>query len=71
MKNKTGLDIGVLRSDNGGEYTGAEFQVWLKTRGTTHQTSTLRTPEQNGVAKRYNRIIIESAKSMLLPTGLG
>jgi transposase InsO family protein len=57
--------IKVLRSDNGGEYVSQAFQEFLKTHGIVHQTSTPYTPQQNGVAERANRTIVEMARSMI------
>ena len=33
--------------------------------GIEHQTSTARTPEQNGVVERRNRSLVEAARTML------
>ncbi|GJU05671.1 retrovirus-related pol polyprotein from transposon TNT 1-94 [Tanacetum coccineum] len=33
--------------------------------GIEHQTSTPRTPEQNGVVERWNRTLVEAARTML------
>lgn len=70
VRAEVGDQITTLRSDNGGEYTSAELQSWLAENGIHHETSAPRTPEQNGVAERYNRTILESAKSMLHFSGL-
>ena len=64
-------DIKVLRSDNGGEYISNQFEAYLKAQGIAHQTSTLHTPQQNGVAERANRTIVEMARSMIYGQGLG
>nr|GEU97245.1 hypothetical protein [Tanacetum cinerariifolium] len=37
----------------------------FKEEGIEHQTSTLRTPEQNGVVERRNRTLVEAARTML------
>src|SRR5579875_1494527 len=64
-------EIKVLRSDNGGEYTSNAFEAFLKHEGIAHQTSTPHTPQQNGVAERANRTIVEMARSMIYGQGLG
>nr|GFD54632.1 putative ribonuclease H-like domain-containing protein [Tanacetum cinerariifolium] len=33
--------------------------------GIQHQTSVARTPEQNGVVERWNRTLVEAARTML------
>ena len=63
--------IKVLRSDNGGEYVSIQFDELLKHEGIARQTSTPYTPQQNGVAERANRTIVEMARSMLHSQGLG
>ena len=58
--------IKVLRSDNGGEYVNHLFHQYLATHGIIHQTTCPQTPQQNGVAERKNRHILEVARSMLI-----
>ena len=41
-----------------------EFQMFLSSRGITHQTSIPYMPQQNGRAKRFNRTILEKAEAM-------
>ena len=64
--------VKVFRTDNGGEYCSTDFVKYLKERGILHHTTTPMNPEQNGVAERMNRTIVETARSMLhhakLPT---
>lgn len=66
----TGLKVKVNRSDNGKEYEGTDFEQWLSDKGIQHQTSALYTPQQNGVAERYNRVITERAMALLADSGL-
>ncbi|GJW77340.1 retrovirus-related pol polyprotein from transposon TNT 1-94 [Tanacetum coccineum] len=40
-------------------------QAWLWHQGIRHETSTARTPEQNGVVERRNRTLVEAARTML------
>ncbi|KAG7599434.1 Integrase catalytic core [Arabidopsis suecica] len=55
----------IARSDNGGEYTGHAFKDHLARHGIIHQTSCPYTPQQNGVAERKNRHLMEVARSMM------
>ena len=66
VENATGKSIKVLRTDNGGEYTSTVFQNYLKKEGIRHELTIPKTPEQNGVAERLNRTLVEMARSMLL-----
>ena len=61
----TGRKIKVLRSDQGGEYVSDEFQTHLNEAGTQHQMTPACTPEQNGVAERLNRTLMNLVRSML------
>ncbi|KAL6471867.1 hypothetical protein MHYP_G00205170 [Metynnis hypsauchen] len=44
--------VKCIRSDNGTEYTGNEFQSLLRERGIRHETSSPYSPHQNGTAER-------------------
>ncbi|RVW71265.1 Retrovirus-related Pol polyprotein from transposon RE1 [Vitis vinifera] len=51
--------VWVLRSDNGGEYQSSDLQKYLEGHGIIHQTTCSNTPQQNGVAERKNRHLLE------------
>ncbi|XP_010424606.1 PREDICTED: uncharacterized protein LOC104709740 [Camelina sativa] len=55
----------VLRSDNGGEYTSHKLKEHLEKHGILQQTSCPYTPQQNGVAERKNRHLMEVVRSMM------
>jgi transposase InsO family protein len=57
--------VKTLRSDNGGEFVSREFDSLLRNRGIQRQTTVAYTPQQNGVAERMNRTLMESVRSML------
>ena len=57
--------VKILRSDNGGEYLSNAFSRYLEDENIIHQTSIPRTPEQNGVAERKNRSLVEKMRCML------
>ncbi|KAL0792642.1 hypothetical protein Bca101_064019 [Brassica carinata] len=64
------LQIKIFRSDNGGEYTSNAFKLHLAKHGIIHQTSCPYTPQQNGVAERKNRHLMEVARSMMFHTNV-
>ncbi len=70
VENQTGMKIKTLRSDNGGEFVSKKFDNFLHECGIQRQTSAPYTPQQNGVAKRANRTIMECARSMIHAQGL-
>lgn len=65
VQNQADRKIKVLRSDNGGEYCNDRFKKILRDYGIRHELTVPYSPQQNGVAERYNRTIIEKARSML------
>ena len=60
----------TLRTDNGGEYTSSEFKQYLKEGGVRHELTIPKTPQQNGVAERMNRTLVETVRSMLIDARL-
>ena len=70
MELQTGKKIKILRSDKGREYVNGPFNAFLKSNGIVHQLSVPYTPQQNGVAERMNRTLIEMARCMLVGAGL-
>ena len=56
----TGHDLISIRSDNGGEYLSSEFQSYLKVEGIKHERTIPKNPEQNDIAERLNRTLVES-----------
>jgi hypothetical protein len=55
----------TVRSDNGGEYTSGRFEDFLKDKGIEHQTTIPYSSQQNGVAERANRTIVERTIALL------
>lgn len=69
-ENQQNVKIKVLRTDNGGEFCNRDFDRYLKNAGIIHQTSNSHTPQQNGMAERFNRTLVEKAKCLLFDEGL-
>ncbi|KAJ9561948.1 hypothetical protein OSB04_007108 [Centaurea solstitialis] len=70
MENKTNLRVKLIRSDNGTEFKNADLNNFCEEKGTERQYSAPRTPQQNGVAERKNRTLIEAARTMLADSKL-
>ncbi|KAK3735648.1 hypothetical protein QZH41_001075 [Actinostola sp. cb2023] len=70
VEKSSGYTLKILRSDNGGEYVSTDFDIFLKSEGVVHQTTVPKTPQQNGVAERLNRTLVESVRSMLVQAKL-
>ncbi|GJZ97042.1 retrovirus-related pol polyprotein from transposon TNT 1-94, partial [Tanacetum coccineum] len=55
-----------VRSDNGTEFKNEKLQTFYAKLGITHNTSTVRMPQQNGVVERRNHTLVEAARTMLI-----
>jgi transposase InsO family protein len=65
IENLSERKIRILRLDNGGEYTSNEFGSFCRYVGIKRELTTPYNPQQNGVAKRKNRTIMEAVKTMI------
>ncbi|WKA00241.1 hypothetical protein VitviT2T_018620 [Vitis vinifera] len=66
VKTQYSATIRILRSDNGGEYMHRDFKNYFSHHGLIHETTCPQTPQQNGIAERKNRHILETARAILL-----
>ncbi|GKF66182.1 retrovirus-related pol polyprotein from transposon TNT 1-94, partial [Tanacetum coccineum] len=60
--------IRTVRTNKGMEFLNKILHEYFAQEGIEHQTSTARTPKQNGVVKRRNRTLVEAARTMLSAT---
>ncbi|GJW77508.1 retrovirus-related pol polyprotein from transposon TNT 1-94 [Tanacetum coccineum] len=62
-----GLQAQVInvRTHRGTKFLNKTLQTYFKEEGISHQTTIARTPEQNSVVERRNRILVEAARTML------
>lgn len=70
VENQTGCKIKTFRTDNGREYVNSSFESYLTVEGISRQLTVPYTPQQNGVAERANRTLIEMARSMMVHAGV-
>ena len=66
VKTQHSAVIKCFRCDLGGEYTSNKFLGLLALDGARQQTSCTNTTEENGVAKRKHRHVVETTRSLLL-----
>ncbi|KAI3824291.1 hypothetical protein L1987_05744 [Smallanthus sonchifolius] len=59
------LKVRRIRSDNGTEFKNNLMELFCLKKGIRHEFSAPYTPQQNGVAERKNRTLIETARTML------
>ncbi|GJU60026.1 putative ribonuclease H-like domain-containing protein [Tanacetum coccineum] len=65
IENLKDLTVKIIRCDNGGEFRNKEMDEFCTRKGIKREFSNARTPQQNGVAERRNRTLIEAARTML------
>nr|GEV56927.1 hypothetical protein [Tanacetum cinerariifolium] len=65
LKNQFSLKVKVMRSDNGTEFKNNDLNQFCGMKGIKREFSVPRTPQQNGIAERKNRTLIEAARTML------
>ncbi|CAO2193121.1 unnamed protein product [Urochloa humidicola] len=64
-----GRKLRVLRTDNGGEFTAAEFASYCADEGVHRHFTTPYTPQQNGVVERRNQTVVAMARALLKQRG--
>ncbi|GJT49811.1 putative ribonuclease H-like domain-containing protein [Tanacetum coccineum] len=72
IENQINHRVKIIRCDNGTEFKNNEMNQFCQMKGIKREFSVARTPQQNGVAERKNRTLIEVFRTMLanllLPT---
>nr|GEX16785.1 ribonuclease H-like domain-containing protein [Tanacetum cinerariifolium] len=64
IENQLSLNVQIIRSDNGTEYKNQDLNPFCGMKGVKREFSVPRTPQQNGIAERNNRTLIEAARNM-------
>ena len=57
--------IRILHTDNGTEYINEVLGQFLKEKGILHQTTCVNTPQQNGIAERKNKHLLEVTRALM------
>ncbi|GJV31917.1 putative ribonuclease H-like domain-containing protein [Tanacetum coccineum] len=70
IENQLDYKVKVIRSDNGTEFKNSVMNQFCEMKGIKREFSVARTPQQNGVAERKNRTLIEAARTMLVDSKL-
>ncbi|GJY61931.1 retrovirus-related pol polyprotein from transposon TNT 1-94 [Tanacetum coccineum] len=65
VENQNDTKVKQLKTDNGTEFRNSIFVNFCDEKGISQNFSSPYTPEQNGVAERKNRTLIEAARTML------
>ncbi|GJX78573.1 putative ribonuclease H-like domain-containing protein [Tanacetum coccineum] len=72
IENQINHRVKIIRCDNGTEFKNKKMNQFCEMKGIKREFSVSRTPQQNRVAERKNKTLIEAARTMLadsmLPT---
>ncbi|GJW66103.1 putative ribonuclease H-like domain-containing protein [Tanacetum coccineum] len=66
IENQLDHKVKVIRCDNGTEFKNSVMNQFCEMKGIKREFSVARTPQQNGVAERRNRTLIEGARTLVL-----
>ena len=64
-----GRKLRVLRTDNGGEFTAAEFASYCADEGVQHHYASY-SPQQNSIVERRNQTVVGMARALLKQRGM-
>ncbi|GJV29888.1 putative ribonuclease H-like domain-containing protein [Tanacetum coccineum] len=70
IKNQIDHKVKTIRCDNGTEFKNRIMNEFCEMKGIRREFSVARTPQQNGVAERKNRTLIEASRTMLADSKL-
>ncbi|GJT75907.1 putative ribonuclease H-like domain-containing protein [Tanacetum coccineum] len=70
IENLVDHKVKVIRCDNGTEFKNREMNQFCEMKGILRQFSIARTPQQNRVAERRNKTLIEATRTMLADSKL-
>ncbi|GJV01851.1 putative ribonuclease H-like domain-containing protein [Tanacetum coccineum] len=65
IENQLNQKVKTIRCDNGTEFKNRDIIEFCGSKGIKREYSNARTPQQNGVAERKNRTLIEAARTMV------
>ena len=70
MEKECGRKLRLLRTNNSGEFTMAEFVAYCADEGIQHHYSAPYSPQQNGVVERCNQTVVAAARALLKQRGM-
>jgi transposase InsO family protein len=69
-KVECGRKLRVLRTDNGSEFTTAEFALYRADEGVQRHYSVSYSPQQNNIIEQCNQIVVGMARALLKQRGM-
>ncbi|KAL2248429.1 UNVERIFIED_CONTAM: Retrovirus-related Pol polyprotein from transposon TNT 1-94 [Sesamum indicum] len=70
VENQTGKRLKSLRTDNGLEFCNQNFSEMYDKHGIRRHKTNPYTPQQNGIAERMNRTLLDKVRCLLVSSGL-
>lgn len=70
IERQTGMTVKTLRTYNGLEFCNENMNQFFEFNCIRRHKTVPYTPQQNGIAERINRTLLERIRSMITPTGL-
>jgi transposase InsO family protein len=70
LERQTGCQTRFVRSDNGPELVSPDAQAWYREKGIIHETSPPYSPEHNGPAEAFVKVVKQMARAILVSSGL-
>lgn len=70
IKTQFGTMVKSIRTDNGGEFLGKNFQDMLRNQGIIHQKTEPYTPQHNGVVERKHKHLLQLARSLMVEASM-
>ncbi|GAQ83662.1 putative retrotransposon protein [Klebsormidium nitens] len=70
VENQLGLKVKRIQSDRGGEYWNGEVKEFCAKTGIFHQKTNAYSSQENGVAEKLNRTLMDKVRPMLSESGL-
>ncbi len=70
VENQQERTLKTLRTDRGREYLSEQFRMLCEEKGICRQLTVPGTPQQNGVAERRNRTLLDMVRSMMAQANL-
>nr|GFA28983.1 putative ribonuclease H-like domain-containing protein [Tanacetum cinerariifolium] len=65
LENLLSIKVKVIRCDNETEFKNSDLNQFCRLKGIKREFSVPRTPQQNGIAERKNKTLIEAARTLL------
>ncbi|GKD48239.1 putative ribonuclease H-like domain-containing protein [Tanacetum coccineum] len=70
IENQINHRVKIIKCDNGTKFKNKKMNQFCEMKGIKRELSVARTPQQNGVAEKKNRTLIEAARTMLADSKL-